>query len=347
MRKKGALMRAQPILRHGTNFSHWLRETPAEVAAVATRDDFARVASWGADHVRLPVSHRLLQADTAPFALLPEGLAWLDQAAAWAREEGLGLILDLHTAAGMSFMTPEANAIWTNREQQARFAAIWRGLAQRYRDAAFDHLAFELLNEPTADDPADWNAIAELGLSAVREIDSERTVIIGANSWNVPNTMPDLRDFHDPHVRYNFHWYEPFIFTHQKAPWVEYLTLLNLTVDYPTQLPDLSTLAATLPNPQWREQTMLFSGEALGLPRMERWLRPVLDFRERTGAPLFCSEFGAYEAAPMDARVRWYADTVDLFARHDICWSNWDYNSDFGVIDAAGNPRPFLKILFP
>ncbi|MHB9131241.1 MAG: glycoside hydrolase family 5 protein [Armatimonadota bacterium] len=340
-------MHTSPKLQRGTNFSHLLVNSPELLAERADYADFARVAGWGADHVRLPISHKLLQSDEPPYELTAAGLAWIDQAAAWARQAGLGLIIDLHTAAGMCFMTPEANAIWWNPVQQARFTAIWRALAERYRGPEYDHLAFELLNEPTAADPADWNHIARLGLEAVRAVDSERIVIIGSNSWNVPSTFTDLEDFHDPHVIYNVHWYEPFIFTHQRAPWVEHLTLLNMVVDYPCQLPDLTALAGTLPTPQMHEQTMLFSNELLGLDRMERWLQPVLDFRDRTGAPLFCSEFGVFEAAPPDAQLRWYRDTVDLFARHEIAWSNWDYKTDFGVVDREGNDKVVRQILFP
>ncbi|OPZ85157.1 MAG: Endoglucanase C307 precursor [bacterium ADurb.Bin429] len=309
----------KPVLQRGTNFSHWMADSPATLARRGLcYDDFARMARYGADHIRLNISHAMIECDRLPYGLRSDGLAVVDRAVEWARRAGLAVILDLHNAAGMSFMTPE-----------------------------YDHLAFELLNEPTAADPADWNRIARLGLEAVRVVDSERIVLIGSNSWNVPCTFPDLEDFHDPHVRYVFHWYEPFIFTHQRAPWVDHLMRLNMVVDYPADMPDLSALAATLPREDWREQTMLFSEAKLGFPRMEEWLKPVLDFRERTGAPVFCSEFGAYEAAPMPSRVNWYRDTVELFRKHDIGWSNWDYIGDFGIVDWHREDKPFREILFP
>ncbi|HOS42413.1 MAG TPA: cellulase family glycosylhydrolase [Armatimonadota bacterium] len=339
---------SKPMLQRGTNFSHWMADSPATLAQRGLcYDDFARMARYGADHIRLNISHHMIECDRPPYGLRSDGLAVVDRAIEWARRAGLAVILDLHNAAGMSFMTPEANAIWVDPVQQARFAGIWRGLAQRYAAPAYDHLAFELLNEPTATDPADWNHIARLGLEAVRAVDSERIVLIGSNSWNVPCTFPDLEDFRDPHVRYVFHWYEPFIFTHQRAPWVDHLMRLNMVVEYPTDMPDLSDLAATLPRADWREQTMLFSEAKLGFPRMEEWLKPVLEFRERTGAPVFCSEFGAYEAAPMPSRVNWYRDAVALFRTHDIGWSNWDYIGDFGIVGWDRADKPFREILFP
>jgi hypothetical protein len=337
-----------PTLQRGTNFSHWMARTLAELAARNLGyDDFARMARYGADHIRLNIEHAMIEFDQPPYGLRSSGLAVVDRAVEWARRAGLAVILDLHTAPGMCFMTPEANNIWGNATLQARFAGIWRGLAQRYAGPAYRHLAFELCNEPTATDPADWNRIARIGLEAVRAVDSERLVLIGSNSWNVPNTFPDLEDFHDPHVAYVFHWYEPFIFTHQRAHWVDHLMQLYMTVEYPASMPDLSALAATLPREDWREQTMLFSEVELGMARMEAWLRPVLEFRERTGTPVFCSEFGAYEACPMPSRCNWYRDAVELFRKHDIGWSNWDYIGDFGILTYAGDEQPFLPILFP
>lgn len=337
----------QPILQRGTNFSHWMAESPARLAGRLLYDDFARMARYGADHIRLNIAHQMLVYEQPPYGLKSSGLAVLDRAIEWARKAGLSVILDLHTTPGMCFMTPDANNIWTDTEQQARFAGIWRGLAQRYKTPAYEHVAFELLNEPTAANNADWNPIARMGLEAVRAVDSERIVLIGSNSWNVPNTFPDLEDFGDPNVRYVFHWYEPFIFTHQRAPWVDHLMKLNMVVEYPADMPDLSPLAATLPREDWREQTMLFSEVKLGYARMEEWLKPVLEFRERTGGKLFCSEFGAYEAAPMPSRINWYRDAVELFRKHDIGWSNWDYMGDFGIVGWDREDKPFRKILFP
>ena len=80
---------------------------------------------------------------------------------------------------------------------------------------------------------------------------------------------------------------------------------------------------------------------------MPRTWKPTGSHRERTGIPLFCSEFGAYDRAPMSARIRWYQDTVDLFARHDIGWSNWDYRDCLGELEVEDQEQPFFKILFP
>jgi aryl-phospho-beta-D-glucosidase BglC (GH1 family) len=111
-------MRRTPSLKRGTNFSHWLVRSVERLRALGSYEDFARLAGYGADHLRLPVDYQLLEIDRPPYGLRSEGLACVDRAVEWARRAGLSLVIDLHTGPGMSFMTPEANRLWTDATQQ-------------------------------------------------------------------------------------------------------------------------------------------------------------------------------------------------------------------------------------
>ncbi len=334
--------------RRGVNFGMWLSQADvrdeAQLAKRFSEADFKRLAASGADHVRLPIDHELIEETESPHDLREVGLAWVDQALAWAWKHGLCVILDLHKTAGMSFFTPEQNRLWDDAALQQRFARLWGGLARRFQAAPHDRLVFELLNEPTAADNEAWNRVAALALAAIREVDHERWVVVGSNSWNVPPTFADLRDFRDPRVAYAVHWYEPFLFTHQKAPWCEWLKQLDLTVHYPLQMPDLTAVAAPLPRPEWREQCMLFSQQALGYERMERWFAPVADFARRSGAPIICTEFGCWDPAPLASQLAWFADCLRLFAAHGVAWSQWEHSC---LWQRDGTPRPPLAVLFP
>jgi hypothetical protein len=341
--------RADPFpFRRGSNLGGWLSQANVldeeHLASFYRREHIARLAAAGADHLRLPVDYELIEEPEPPHRLREQGMKWVAQAIEWAWAEGLGVTLDLHKCAGMSFFTPETNGLWEDAGLQQRFAGLWRQLAERFRDAPYDRLAFELLNEPTAADNALWNDVAAQALTAIREVDPDRWVVIGSNSWNVPSTFVDLRDFADPHVAYAVHWYEPFIFTHQKVGWCDWLKTLDLTVDYPSQLPDLSSRQAELPGPAEREQLMLFSEATLGYERMEAMFAPVAAFAERTGAPLYCTEFGCWDPAPPQSQLDWFRDSLTLFAAHNVAWAQWEYGCLF---ERDGTPKPPLAILFP
>lgn len=331
----------------GSNLGGWLSQCNVmnehHLETTYSRVDIARLAKAGADHIRLPVDYELIQEEAAPYRLLPRGVEWVKKAIGWAWAEGLGVTLDLHKCAGMSFFTPEENRLWSDPVLQARFAGLWRQLAELFKDAPHDRLVFELLNEPTAEKDHLWYDVAAMALAAIRSVDPQRWVVIGSNSWNVPSTFANLRDFKDPFVAYAVHWYEPFIFTHQKASWCEWLKTIDLTVEYPTNLGDLTPLQAKLKDPAWREQLMLFSDDDLNYSRMQRWFRPVAEFAKRSGATLYCTEFGCWDPAPRESQLNWFRDCMRLFADHRVVWAQWEYGC---LYEKNGTPKPPLAVLF-
>lgn len=136
----------------GVNLSHWLSQADVKdkkhLDTAVTKNDFELIASIGADHVRLPVTHTLIESQEKPHLLLEDGINYIKKASSWSRECGLSLLLDLHNTAGMNFSTPEENCIWNRTDLQNRFANIWSELARELKDEKYNHLAFELLNEP-------------------------------------------------------------------------------------------------------------------------------------------------------------------------------------------------------
>ena len=332
----------------GVNLSHWLSQSQAyernHLDNAIRLEDFQRIADTGADHVRLPVDHKLLEDREGNLGHL--GIPYVDFAYKCCRESGLAMLLDLHNAPGMNFATPEANDIWKRDDLQRRFAAIWSRLACHFGDSDPEHLAFELLNEPTADDNEDWNRVATVGFEAIRAVSKTRTIFVGSNSWQSPFTFPALKVFRDPALVYAFHFYEPFIFTHQKASWVKHLKILDMAVEYPSVVPDLSTQAAALPTEQMREQTMIYSGQSLDKARLLRTLGNVLDFMKANNAEAYCSEFGVFNKASSASTLNWFSDIVDIFKSKGIGWSVWDYKGGFAIFEKDGTPKPEAGILF-
>ncbi len=333
----------------GVNLSHWLSQCDLndkeKLAGACTEDDFRRIADSGADHVRLPVDYKLIENESG--GLLDSGMSHVERACKFSRNSGLAILIDLHSAPGMSFATPEINCIWNRRDLQDRFGAIWTGIARCFGDSDLDAIAFELLNEPTANDNSDWNKIASIGHAAVRRESQSRMIFVGSNSWQSPYTFPDLKHFDDPHTVYSFHFYEPFIFTHQKACWVGNLKRLNLEIGYPAIVPNLEREASEMPDESMKTQTLIYSGIKLDFDRMEETLKHALDFKKRHNCELYCSEFGAITLAPQDARVNWFGDAVKLFSEYEIGWAVWDYMGAFGIFHKDGKPKEELDILFP
>ncbi len=322
----------------GANLGGWLSQYPAftreHFDSFISPSDIAQIASWGMDHVRLPVDYPVLESDDKPFSYREEGWAYLDKALEWCGANKLGVILDLHRASGFAFQAWDSAALFRDPVLQERFIQLWQAIAQRY-DGIGDTLAFELLNEIVLRDSTPWNALARRALAAIRVFDADRPIVVGGNYYNSVAGLKELDIPADPYLIYTFHYYEPMPFTHQKAPWVPLLATYGQTVDYPGELPNLAEVAKG--HPEYQQFISILPTGLADRDLLLRLLQPALDFRAQTGHPLYCGEYGVIDCAPRDSSVRWHQDFVSLLREHNIARAVWSYKQmDFGLVDANG-----------
>ena len=67
------------------------------------------------------------------------------------------------------------------------------------------------------------------------------------------------------------------------------------------------------------------------------------------GRPIFLGEFGAYDRAPMDARVRYIRTVAREAEARGWSWAYWQFDSDFILWDMQRDTwvRPILEALIP
>lgn len=205
-----------------------------------TRADVALAKRLGFDHLRLPFSHRLLATDELPRRLAGPGWELIDRCVGWCREEGLGLILDLHGAPGGQTGDNIDDSdgypfLYEDADSQELCCAIWGELARRYRDEP-TVWAYELLNEPIAHSAENWRdehcaALEPLYrrmTAAIRAHDPRRIVILGGARWNTEFSVFG-RPF-DPQLVYAFHRYWMEAEAVALAPYVEFRQRWNVPV---------------------------------------------------------------------------------------------------------------------
>ncbi len=297
-----------------------------------TAADFAVVRSWGCDHVRLPVDYDLLEDKYG--APREKGYERLERAVGWARANGLNMVLDLHKTAGFSFDPGEQEAgFFENEKYQQRFYALWERIARRFGKDG-DMLAFELLNEVTEQKYGPvWNRIAAECVRRIRVYAPRTKILIGGYWHNSAAAVKDLPAPFDENIVYNFHCYEPHIFTHQGAYW----------------MPTMDTSFRISVNASFREMaeaTRRMLGGAL--VDFEKWppdatisaaffedfLQEAVRTAEARNVPLYCGEYGVIDkASPEDALV-WYRDIHAAFEKYGIGRAAWSYRQmDFGLAD--------------
>lgn len=321
--------------RAGVNLGGWLSQYPGydhdHFESFIEEADIARIASWGIDHVRLPIDHPVIDGTGDG----DRGVGYVDDCIRWCESHDLGVILDLHRAPGYSFDAVDENRLFDEPELQDRFVDLWRELAKRYESAG-DEVAFELLNEIVESTSERWNDLAHRTVSAIREVDEDRYVIIGGNDYNSIDELDSIdRIEGDDRIVYTFHFYQPHLFTHQHAGWTDGPKEYGRDVEYPGEFPDLEEFLGA--HPEYGSKYREFVGEAIDREWIETAMKPAIEFRERTGEDVYCGEYGVIDEAPEESRLRWHEDVVAVFREHGIgraCWSYKEMN--FGLVDGNG-----------
>lgn len=330
---------------NGVNLGGWLSQYSKfdheHFHTFITRRDIEQIASWGMNHVRLPVDYPVLESDEAPGVFLDEGLQYIDSCLEWCKSCGLGVILDLHHAPGYTFtntLSPDKqhlNTLFTQESAQQRFIGLWQTLARRYQSSELP-LVLELLNEVVLPDSAPWNGLIRRTVDAIRVIDPTRVIMVGGNNYNSASDLKYLDVLDDPNVWYTFHDYEPFLFTHQKAPWTKVVAEYNQSLEYPGPFIGLDIFLKSAP--QWADAYQSLVGKTMNQAMLLTYLQPAIDFIKKTGRTLYCGEFGVISGATARSRQNWHADFIDLLRQQGIGRAVWSYKEmDFGLVDKDGH----------
>ncbi|ATC64879.1 hypothetical protein CMV30_13375 [Nibricoccus aquaticus] len=332
---------AGPVtFKRGVNVSHWLSQNYDERPYAAnwfTEEDVAWIARQGFDHIRFPVDGRLWQ--TADGALDESKIAPFVRALRWSCEHDLGAILDMHFLPGADFNAAvQENAVFTDEKLQLSVAAFWEKLAARFKDEG-DYLRFEILNEPVAKENAQLNSFNARMLAAIRASNPTRIVYLTSNRWSAFHTVTDVILPDDPHIALTLHFYEPFIFTHQRASWVQLPADMPL-IKFPGRVPDLSK--TTIPADHFVQKssnTELTAAEIdTAFATVAAWAATHLKGRE-----LYIGEFGAYDVADADSRRNYVKAVTTAAERHAWSWAVWDYQGGFAIRSPEGKPTPILE----
>jgi len=323
-------------LARGTNISHWLSQSEhrgSERRTYFTADDVHRIADWGFDHIRLPIDEVQMWDDCG--AQEAEAFDLLDQAIDWCQQAGLKTVVDLHILRSHFFNQSAEPPLFSDPAEAVRFADLWRQLSVRLASRDEDQVAYELMNEPVAQDAADWNRVAMAGFEAIRQREPNRTIVLGSNRWSSVTTFDLLEVPDDANTILTFHFYHPMLITHHQAFWCPEGRMYAGPIQYPGRpIPKEHLAEAKVP-----EGSRLVSLNLAELNKpynrdsMVADLTRPLAVARRCGLPLYRGEFGVINLSPQPVREAWYADLISVFDEYGIAWANWDYKGDFGIVD--------------
>ena len=215
----------KPVLLRGVAFGNQVWLDVADPRKHHSEADYARIKDLGMNAVRFYLNDISFEDPKRPGQWKPSGWAWLDDNVAWAKKHGVYLVLNLHFPPGGYQSLGTGSLLWESPEAQNQFIELWKAIAGRYR-AEPTIAGYDLLNEPVVTKSIEqWQSLADRTIAAMRTVDPghmmfvERVNSVGTD-WK-ENADRNFFRVKDPNVVYEFHFYKPFHFTHQNAPWSE------------------------------------------------------------------------------------------------------------------------------
>lgn len=294
----------------------WSKDILNENALQTT--DFILLKKLGFKSIRLPVAFEYFESHNIP---IEKVLTIIDDVIKQCHVYGIKLVIDYHYGElNDNNYTAETNKIINT----------WSLLAQRYIDVNPDDVLFELYNEPPHMNEKTWKDAAYNIATAIRKIDKRRTLIVGASNFNSIYELSRFVRLADENIIYTFHFYEPFLFTHQGAEWAGEQEKTT-GVPFPYNAQNFPALDPQAKNTWGETNYYQYARDGNERSIMDK-LTIVKKWGEKYNVPLLCGEYGAYNKyADPDSRCRYIKAVRKSLKTLDIPGMLWDYNSTFSI----------------
>jgi len=320
-----AVLNPAPFSR-GINFSQWFEADSAQTIQFTRykEQDFINVKSMGADVIRLPVRMHSMTLGAPQYVLDPLLLKFLDTAVDWAEKHRLYIIIDNHS------FDP---SVPTDENIDGILLKVWAQIAARYKNRS-KYVVYEILNEPHGISDSRWGTIQGAAIDTIRKIDTTHAIIAGGTDYNSVNKLDSIPEYSDPNLIYTFHFYDPYLFTHQGATWGGAPTLESLAgLPFPAAWKSIPKTPSDLKG-TWVEDALKNYKTDAAFSALAGSLDKAVAFSRQREAPVFCGEFGVYMVqSPAKDRVKWYKFISGALERRNIARASWDYFGGFGIFN--------------
>lgn len=290
-------------LGHGINLNGFVDDNPEDGNnAPMSAADFKSIADAGFQSVRIDTKWSAHALTVPPYTIDPAFFAFMDDVVANCFNNNIAVSLDVHYYPYINMSYPDADGLsW--EENIERLKALWRQIAEHYKDYPNDMLFFDPLNEPSVELGSErYNGLISELIPIIRESNPDRTLIVMTPSQGQTWTLGELdlpKD--DWNIIVQAHYYMPHTFTHN----------------------NLAYAPGTMGMPNTWEGTETEKAPLLkDLDFVSKWSKA-------NGRPVNIGEWGTTATVDPASRVRYFTFMNEELDKRGFSYHIWSYRGVF------------------
>ena len=306
-------------LSKGYNLEHFQKhKLTTEAYTEALLQQYKAV---GLTYTRLPIVLSAFLDHKNPNVLKTGSLAALDAIIQMHIKTGLGIILCPFEHS------PE---LYSDPAVLDKYVAFFKAFATHLSNTDPEKVFLQVINEPIAETSQAWDNVQRKLIPAIRSGAPNHTIIassnlkVSANDWSNVRALPIIDIVEDNNVVYDFHFYEPFVFTHQGATWGWKPWQFMNDIPYPSTPEAVAPLLNAIQEAEARSAVENYGKENWNRPKVAAILAPIADWAKANEVSVICTEFGAIPwTAPKDSRLLYLRDVREVLESCEIGWGLW------------------------
>src|SRR5262249_9951650 len=146
-------------------------------------------------------------------------------------------------------------------------------------------------------------------IAAIRSGAPNHTIIASGHRWSGLWEFLALEPYSDRNIIYNFHFYEPFVFTHQGAGWAGPNLQFYRGLPYPSSPDAIARMLDSVMDDAARLVLVNYGQDHWDAARIDKAMALAAAWGEKHHVPVTCNEFGVFRrfSQPAD-RAAWITD---------------------------------------
>jgi endoglucanase len=325
-------------LAKGINIPGWFWLNRGSVDKLEKRypdSDLQLIKKLGFTNVRIPIDMANVYDKSQPDFLNKTNLAYLDRGIMKILSYELAIIIDLHSISQKEGGSNYSGPLGQDETFTDIFCRFWTSFARHLSQFDPDWVILEPMNEPVLSGrEANWPPVQKKVIAAIHKGAPRHSILATGARWSNLDTLLELEPLKDQNIIYNFHFYEPHIFTHQGASWSSDWVKPLRDIPYPSSPEVVKELIGKYSDQRIVNNIKRYGEQRWNTDKIEGRMKLASQWANKYAVKVICNEWGTYKRyCPPKYRVAWLRDVRESCEKFGIGWCMWTFDGSFGVVN--------------